>query len=133
MAGRIGQTFVVRSIVARDSSFAITTTTDGEATIARTKVSIGVRRGVPEQGEGVREIVSKREGVDTCIGLSCWADGTDQPTRTDDDAIGEDKLPVVVGSAATDHLVQVYLSLSRQHNTGYSRLSCQVCQQCQRL
>src|SRR5579872_4113791 len=114
MAGRIGQTFVVRSIVARDASFAITTTTDGEATIARTKVS-------------------KREGLDTCIGLSCWADGTDQPTRTDDDAIGEDKLPVVVGSAATDHLVQVYLSLSRQHNTGYSRLSCQVCQQCQRL
>src|SRR5438128_1900935 len=115
------------------ASFAVASATDGQAAIAGPEIGVGIRRCIPEQGEGVREISGEGQSVDTCVGGSSRPDGANEPTRANHCSISQGELPVLISCTAMDLLISIDVSLSGQHYALSSRLPGQVGQKCERV
>ena len=129
VAGGICQTLVVRGIAVRNAGFAIASAADGETPVTWSEVGVGVRRGVPEEGEVVREISREGERVDTLIWLYGRSHGAYKATGGDDRAVGQADLPVVVVPIAHYFLAGLHTGIPCNDGTLSSRLVCQVRQQ----
>ena len=88
VVGGVCQALVVRGIAVRNAGFAIASAADGETPVTWSEVGVGVRRGVPEEGEVVREISREGERVDTLIWLYGRSHGAYKATGGDDRAVG---------------------------------------------
>lgn len=128
VAGGVCQALVVCGIAVSNTGFAIASAADGETPVAWSEVGVGVGRGVPEEGEVVREISREGERVDTLVWLYGGSNGANKAAGGDDRAIGQADLPVVVIRIAHYFLIGFYTGIPCNGGTLSSCLLCQVCQ-----
>ncbi len=88
VASGIYQALVIRGIAVRNAGFAVASAADGETPVAWPEVGVGIRRGVPEEGEVVREISREGERVDALVWLYGRSHGPYKAAGGDDRAVG---------------------------------------------